>query len=587
MMFASPLFLWALAGLVALGAVYFLKIRPRKKPVTAFFLWHAVLEEKPSDKLWRKLRGLWGLLLTALAFTAIVMALARPQSADAGRDLILILDASASMGAQVGGRSQLETAKETARKLIEGLDGTQRCGLISVAAQAQIHCHRSNDSKTLLKALESITVRDQGLATQSLEPLLATSDPKAERWIFLSDGAWPDANPDPRLECVVVGKPIPFNHAIVAADATLAVGDTPGVTFFLATVSTQTGPVKGEVAVEQSLDGQDKLVAVVPITLGAGKQPPLITTVAGLGPGRYRLKLSPSDQMMVDNQVELMVGPPVPIPLAIQAQNPYFFDRCVAAFSQSRSQSLALVADPAQAAVTLALGSDPGTPRAIVFAPSGESPCWHKADRPLGSVARAVDAAHPMLRHLNPEHLPWQSATPMLAPKNRHALVVDEGQEPLFYIATVPGRRVVVINCDPIASGLVLSPAFPVLIHDAALHLAEKENTVFSCQSTVAGFSLPLAGTATLRGPDGLHIEAQGHSGPLPKAGWWQISSSASTAMISTALFDSLESLSSVKPIPSRHEALSSGAPWWWILAILALTLLILEEILYHRRKVL
>ncbi len=45
----APAFLWTLAALAPLAAIYFLKVRPRKKPVTAFFLWQKIFTEKKAS----------------------------------------------------------------------------------------------------------------------------------------------------------------------------------------------------------------------------------------------------------------------------------------------------------------------------------------------------------------------------------------------------------------------------------------------------------------------------------------------------------------------------------------------------------
>ena len=71
MTFLAPAFLWTLAALAPLAAIYFLKVRPRKKPVTAFFLWQKIFTEKKAYALFKRLRDVFSLLLMALAFAAI------------------------------------------------------------------------------------------------------------------------------------------------------------------------------------------------------------------------------------------------------------------------------------------------------------------------------------------------------------------------------------------------------------------------------------------------------------------------------------------------------------------------------------
>ena len=82
MTFLSPTMLWSLAVLVPLAAIYFLKVRPRRKPTTAYFLWERIFQEKRASSLFHRLRDVWSLVLMALAAAAVCFALARPEWAD-------------------------------------------------------------------------------------------------------------------------------------------------------------------------------------------------------------------------------------------------------------------------------------------------------------------------------------------------------------------------------------------------------------------------------------------------------------------------------------------------------------------------
>ena len=79
MSFLAPAFLWGLAALAPLAAIYFLKVRPRRKPTNAYFLWQRILNQKQTSALFRRLRDVLSLLLLAIATVAIVLAMARPR----------------------------------------------------------------------------------------------------------------------------------------------------------------------------------------------------------------------------------------------------------------------------------------------------------------------------------------------------------------------------------------------------------------------------------------------------------------------------------------------------------------------------
>ena len=109
MSFGFPAFFWAALALLPLAAVYFIRTRPRRQPVNAFFLWQQVFQQKAASSLFQKLRNLLSLLLVALAFLAAVFALTRPRFDDGNTpDLLVIIDRSASMQALENGKSRLD-----------------------------------------------------------------------------------------------------------------------------------------------------------------------------------------------------------------------------------------------------------------------------------------------------------------------------------------------------------------------------------------------------------------------------------------------------------------------------------------------
>ncbi len=95
MSFLSPAMLWSLMVLVPLAAIYFLKVRPRRRPTTAYFLWEKIFQERRTSRLLHRLRDVWSLVLMLLAATAVCLAMARPEWIDERQDLLILVDHSA------------------------------------------------------------------------------------------------------------------------------------------------------------------------------------------------------------------------------------------------------------------------------------------------------------------------------------------------------------------------------------------------------------------------------------------------------------------------------------------------------------
>ncbi len=144
-------------ALAPLAAIYFLKVRPRRKPVTAYFLWQKIFTEKKASALFKRLRDVLSLLLMALAFAAVAFALAEPDLAgDERKDLLIVVDHSASMSAKEGTSTRLEQAKAKAKALITGMNGTQRAAVATFASGTEMRAHPTRHHKSLLDAVDAI-----------------------------------------------------------------------------------------------------------------------------------------------------------------------------------------------------------------------------------------------------------------------------------------------------------------------------------------------------------------------------------------------------------------------------------------------
>ena len=142
---------------------------------------------------------LWG--TRALALTAIIIALARPQTTDVssetlskeGIDIVLAMDVSTSMLAQDFLPNRLAAAKQVAIEFIEGRPN-DRFGLVVYAGESFTQCPLTTDHKVvknLLKEVKDGLIEDgtaigMGLATSVSR--LKDSKAKSKVVILLTDG---------------------------------------------------------------------------------------------------------------------------------------------------------------------------------------------------------------------------------------------------------------------------------------------------------------------------------------------------------------------------------------------------------------
>jgi hypothetical protein len=194
MPFLAPLALLGLTIAIPIVAMYVLKLRRADLPISSTFLWRQLVRDVEANAPWQRLTPNLLLFLQLLALLLLVFALARPflwTHGIAGRNLILIIDRSASMGATDIAQSRLAAAKEQALDLIRQLPDDGQATVIAAGGEMDVPVSAMGDQRRLQEAIESITLRYGGGSDLS-QPLalaasLATREDQSEVAI-ISDG---------------------------------------------------------------------------------------------------------------------------------------------------------------------------------------------------------------------------------------------------------------------------------------------------------------------------------------------------------------------------------------------------------------
>jgi hypothetical protein len=568
MSFLAPAFLWTLAALAPLAAIYFLKVRPRKKPVTAFFLWQKIFTEKKASALFKRLRDVFSLLLMALAFAAIAFALAEPDFAgDERKDLLIVVDHSASMSAKDGATTRLEKAKKRARDLIAGMNGTQRAAVASFAEVTRMLEHPTRHRKALLEAVDSIQPTELPSRVEALRALQPGDEwMKDTRVLLITDGCLDAPDRLPNVEVLRITDTAK-NVGIARADLRNVPGGPARLGLFILPVSSFTEPVKTDITL-MHVDS-NKLVKIIPVSLQPGENPAVTLMLDDAPTGRWKATLGLEDALECDNTAFLYVPPRQPVPVGVMADDPFFFQNAVSAFERS-DQLLSLSQDTKTAQLMLSKGKVPADISTVVFQPAGESTVWSKVGEEIAApVPKVLAKDHPLLRYLDAETMTFAGARQITAPTGAVVLVADESGPPLIYLMRQGAQTVCVVNLDPLAAQFYLSAWFPVLIHNAAAHLTHREDMPPATLPTGSSARVPGRADPTPYGPmltSGFH-----------EADSWTFAASLVSPEESLLKNDTLKE--SVKPIASGE------APSYWLL-VLALGVLVGESILYDRRKV-
>ncbi len=154
-------FLYVALGTAALAiGAYIIKMRRRRFEVPFSALWKRVLEHKDSNALWKQLKRLLSLLLILAILGLVLFASLDPTLGTTDREarnVIILIDASASMkamdGDEEGRTSRMEAAKKKAGELIDSMGGGDLAMIMKVDGQATPLSRFAADGPMLKKVI--------------------------------------------------------------------------------------------------------------------------------------------------------------------------------------------------------------------------------------------------------------------------------------------------------------------------------------------------------------------------------------------------------------------------------------------------
>jgi hypothetical protein len=590
MSFLAPGMLWSLAVLVPLAAIYFLKVRPRRRPTTAYFLWEKIFQEKRSSSLFQRLRDVMSLLLMALAAAGVCLALAQPEWQDERQDLLVVIDNTASMAARDGRTTRLDEAKQLAREIVAGLNGSQRAAVATAARALNYRSHLTDNPRELLDAIEAIEVAPQGLSDAAIAELADAGGKfqRRRRVLLISDGSFDEARLAKNVELFKVGGAAD-NIGLIAADMAYLPGGENRLGVYFQTASSSAAPRECDLnIVRLDDDDNEQLLRVIPLRVAPGVNSPENFVLEDAPAGRWIARLTADDALQLDDVAYLAARKAKPIPVAVESADRFFLENSVQAFGGGDGL-LTLVSDKAD--VVIAKSKSPDVPRAVIFQPAGESPWWTElGDEAAVGAPKVLRPEHPALAHLDAGTIPFVGTRQLKAPAGAQVLVADDAGLPLIYLARREGRSAVVVNLDPVSAEFYFSAWFPVLVHSSVMHLVGRETPLAATyrpgeMAPTLASSDEAASKLIVLGEQ--PREMRGKSFPLPdRLGFCELQNEAGAWQVPTSLLSEQESLISNQAAADSRQPISRGkAPAHW-LTVLAIVLLTGESILYHRRKV-
>ena len=164
MHFINPLqLLWALPIGGVIIVMYILKLRRKDVIVSSTFLWRQVIRDVQANAPFQKLRRNLLLLLQLIIAAFLIFALSRPFFkflSLGGRNMVIIVDTSASMGATDETPTRLDKAKQKAHQLVRERKPGDLVMVLSASSRPRAVTGFSKDGSELDRAIDGLTLQE-------------------------------------------------------------------------------------------------------------------------------------------------------------------------------------------------------------------------------------------------------------------------------------------------------------------------------------------------------------------------------------------------------------------------------------------
>lgn len=505
MQLLTPVGAAALVAIPAIVALYFLKVRRPKVPVSSLLFWRQQTIDRQANAPWQRLRVSLLLMLQLLVAAALAFALMRPGFARSSRvasTTVVLLDGSPSMLATDVRPNRFAVAVDAARGMTRDVGGARQMAVVLLGEHARLLAPATSNRGTLRRVLAAAQAPAQ---TANLEEGISVANSllagrPGGSVVLISDGHFGVPSPAPR-----VAAPLRY----------LSVG-TAGENVGIEALSRQAGGIvsirlanlgreRRDLQIELRADGQ--LVDVLPARVDGNESTDVDWPGLPKGASVVEARITPGDAFALDDAAWLVTADTAPRRVQLVTAANGFLQRAL----QLRGDLDVTVVKPE--------GYQPGPydlyvfdgfvppgelphPALLVNPPLGAGPLPPEAEADPGDVLPA-DARDPLLRYvsLKDVHVQAASRVPQLA---GWRTVVAAVNGPLLVVSK-DEPRLAQLTFDIHRSDLPLRPAFPVLVQNVVTYLlgGGAANQTFAVGQPVPLAAGPGVKALEVRGPGG------------------------------------------------------------------------------------
>jgi hypothetical protein len=537
MPFTTPLALLGLLFIPAVIAMYLLKLRRDEAVVPSTLLWTRLVSDVEANAPWQRLRRSLLLLLQLLLVAILALLAARPfleRPAGLARDIVLIVDTSASMAATDVAPNRLEAAKTAAIEALRELPTGGKVSLIAADRSARIVVNGTTDLGRVRQAIDDITVStasgDLGDALELASKLAARS---GDAQVLVATDAALASTPTGRVAAPVRVLPVGRdrkNQAIAA----LAVRTAPSSVTRSAFISVVNLDVEFA-ARRVELWGDGALLEVRDVALDPQARTDVIVDDIPRGVGTIEVRLVGSDpaatgapdQLGVDDRAWAVVPPDrTRLVLVVGEGDPYLEtalsylpnvelygvtpDQYGPATERTDGRPWDLVIFEGSLPSSL-----PDVP-ILAIAPPRNSPLGQVSGTIRNPGIGSLEPEEPVLRYVDLSTTHISEAVRLALPDWARTIIPGPRGAPLLYAGLRDGLPSAVLAFEPRRSDLPLQVAFPILVANLTGELLGGTTAPLEAvePGTPVELTIPAgAERLSVTGPDGTTVEL------LPSAG--------------------------------------------------------------------
>ncbi len=593
--------MWLVPLAGAIVVLYLLRMRRRDVKVPASFLWPERTDEVRANALIQKLRFSWLLVLQLLALTLVVFAVAKPQTKQqglAGEITVLVIDASASMGATDVGPSRFDEAKRLAISTIKAAKAGDRLALIEAGPSPRVVFPLSNDAAKELRAIDSIqrfdSECDMGEAMRLAAALVGTQ--KGARIVLLSDGCFAPVTNFARGKASVVYQQIGKNGHNVAISA-LGTAETPnGRQLYVGAKNFGLNDTQATI----SLFADGKVIDSEKITVKPGIQWGKTIIVSPTAKVLEAKLESTDDVLPADNYAVTLASPGASLHVLIVSPGDPFMERALnldPRVTLDRATSLPKDTSMYDVVVFDGVQESPVKARGVLTfgTPGSNSPVTDNGT--TGTFKFVSTEKKPLMENVEFDGVFIESVHRVKA-KATAEVLAQTSVGPLVVASRSAGTRQVYVAFDPLKSDFPLQISFPIFIANCLDYLGGQESANMLSVRAGAPFSLNTQNAVSLKSPDGDTESTKPNQGSVVvrgvrRVGTHTLNVDGKNKPVYAYLRSDRES--DVNPtkdirLGSEERVLAQQAPvrfadFWRPLALLALCVLAGEWWLYARRS--